>query len=332
MHILLESSNIVNAARKVTQRDKGNLKYEFPSNYVVVDIETTGLTPEFDDIIEIGAIRISNNSLVESYQTLINPAYPNEFVLDDFISELTGITSTDINNQGIPITSALIELREFIGDSLLVAHNANFDINFLYDAYLDNLGFKFQNDYVDTMYIARYYAFKSPEMRHHRVTDFITKFNLTNDSEHTRMHRALNDAMYEKQILDLEKDKLGVDWTKPKYKKNWKNYSKTLDVVVNTEADEDNPFYGLNIVFTGKLTQFTRNEAHEFMAQLGATPQDSVRVDTDFLIVGMQTNNVGSSGKSAKQIKAEKINLNGKGEITITSDDEFLKMISEWIN
>lgn len=159
----------------------------------------------------------------------------------------------------------------------------------------------------------------------------IKKFNLSNEDGFNHTHRALNDSLFEKQIFDLEREKLGDDWavqhgTHKNNKYEYKTFSANLD------ADETNPFYGLNVVFTGTLEKFTRNDAHEFIANLGATPQKNVRTDTDLLVVGSYQNNTKEANKSSKQIKAESFNKQGKSEISIISDEEFLKMVAETIN
>ena len=72
-----------------TKREKGKLTREWLDNYVVIDIETTGLTPLYDEIIEFAAIKIENDSIVDSYSTLIKPSQP----ISSFITSLTGITN-----------------------------------------------------------------------------------------------------------------------------------------------------------------------------------------------------------------------------------------------
>ncbi|MEG1136366.1 MAG: 3'-5' exonuclease [Anaerovoracaceae bacterium] len=72
----------------------------------------------------------------------------------DFPSELTGITNKMLE-QAPPLASVLSEFQNFIGNSTLVGHNANFDINFLYDAFLECLGTELKNNYIDTLRLAR---------------------------------------------------------------------------------------------------------------------------------------------------------------------------------
>ena len=324
------SSSVTEASKDVNPRNKGKLQHFFPSDYTVIDIETTDLSSKWGDIIEIGAVKVINNDIVETFTQLINPDFPNNYDLPSFTSELTGISNDEINKYGRSRLDVLEDFLKFLGDSIVVAHNASFDINFLYDEILKELNIEFKNNYVDTYNLGRFYAFKSPEMNRYRVIDFIKKFNLNNEEMYNYTHRALNDTLFEKQIFDLERQKLGDDWilshgTHNNNKYEYKTFNSNLD------ADKDNPFYGLNIVFTGTLEKFTRNDAHEFIANLGATPQKNVRTDTDLLVVGCYKTNTKESNKSSKQIKAEHFNDQGKSDISIISDEDFLQMVAEVI-
>ncbi len=71
---------------KHSRDKKGKSILELPNDYIVLDIETTGLDPDWDSIIEIGAIKVIDNKVVESFESLINP----EIEIDDFITDLTG--------------------------------------------------------------------------------------------------------------------------------------------------------------------------------------------------------------------------------------------------
>jgi DNA polymerase-3 subunit epsilon len=108
---------------------KGKSLLEAFDTYVAVDIETTGLDPSWDEIIEIGAIRVINGTAAKEYQSLVRPSNP----IDTFITELTGITNEMLVNAP-EITTVLPGFLEFGGNLPIIAHNANFDINFIYDA------------------------------------------------------------------------------------------------------------------------------------------------------------------------------------------------------
>ena len=87
---------------KTERRNKGKSIVDFPQDYCVVDIETTGLSPQCDEIIEIAAIKYSNGKMVDSFQSLLQPLpfedEGNTCYVDDFITKLTGITNQMLAN------------------------------------------------------------------------------------------------------------------------------------------------------------------------------------------------------------------------------------------
>ncbi len=108
---------------------KGTSLLESLENYVVVDIETTGYSPDFDEIIELGALKIENNIVIAQFQTLIKP---EEMIISEFITEKTGITNEMVKDAP-SLYDVLGKYVNFIGDNIVIGHNVNFDINFLYD-------------------------------------------------------------------------------------------------------------------------------------------------------------------------------------------------------
>lgn len=98
----------------------------FGRHYLAFDLETTGTDPLRDEIIEIGAVRISDGALGEEFSALVKPSR----TLPRLISELTGITDQDLA-EAPPLTEVLPKFLDFMGDSVLVAHNIDFDYAFL---------------------------------------------------------------------------------------------------------------------------------------------------------------------------------------------------------
>ena len=95
-------------------------------DYVCVDIETTGVRPKWDRIIEIGAVKVRDGRKVETFSKLIYPGIP----IPERITDLTGITNEMIKGQD-KIQQVLPEFIEFAGDDLLLGHNIRFDYSFL---------------------------------------------------------------------------------------------------------------------------------------------------------------------------------------------------------
>lgn len=115
-----------------TTKRTSPLKKYIPSvkkakDYVVLDFETTGLRPGADQIIQVGAVKFRNHEQIGIMNQLVNPLRS----ISTRITALTGITNSMVKNEP-KIDSVINELIEFIGDLPIVAHNASFDMNFLY--------------------------------------------------------------------------------------------------------------------------------------------------------------------------------------------------------
>ncbi len=149
----------------------------FPESYTVIDLETTGLDPEKELIIEFAAVKVRENNIVDTFQSLCDPGYPIPAV----ISELTGITTEMVRDCPNP-RNVLPDFLDFIGDDYIVGHNVLFDIRFT----AKSAGI-FKNDYIDTMKIFRKLH---PELSHHRLSDMVTFY----DKHNTSAHRALSDC------------------------------------------------------------------------------------------------------------------------------------------
>ncbi|MBO4973088.1 MAG: PolC-type DNA polymerase III [Clostridia bacterium] len=158
-------------------------KYDgtFDDEFVVFDLETTGLSPRTCKIIEIGAVIIKGYEVVARYGKFVNPGFP----IPQEITELTSITDDDVKDAET-IDKVLPEFLEFIGDRLLIAHNASFDTSFVRQAALE-LGLPFNNAYLDTVSLSR---FLNPELKKHTL-DSLARFYELEDFHH---HRAVDDA------------------------------------------------------------------------------------------------------------------------------------------
>lgn len=99
-----------------------------PRRFVVFDLETTGLSPDRHEIIEIGAIRVDRDGdLHDTFSVLVKP----DRKISAAITRLTGITNARVESDGVALGDALAEFRAFVADLPLVAYNARFDLRFL---------------------------------------------------------------------------------------------------------------------------------------------------------------------------------------------------------
>ena len=321
---------------KTDRAGRGRSHIAFPAAYCVVDIETTGLSPQWDSIIEISAIRCSDGETLETFQTLVQPGfvYEDGSYIDEFIEALTGITN-EMLADAPPADTAIKAFDEFIGDRVVVGYNFGFDANFLYDCYMEHLDKPFSNDYIDLMRISRKLY---PDMDHHRLRDMAKKFHLP----YKEMHRALNDVMiteacYERIHEDViqqygdESAFISLFERKSHFRRGGGPFPKRASDIVGDESkfNPDSPLYKKYVVFTGKLEKFTRNEAMQIVADLGGLNESGVTKKTNYLVLG---NNdyctTIKDGKSTKQKKAEKSKLDGQ-DIEIIPETVFYDMIGE---
>lgn len=123
---------------------------DFGKQYVAFDLETTGKNHRSDEIIEIGAVKIKDGELGEEFNALVKPSRP----ISSEITDLTGITNDDIKDSP-PIQGVLPSFMDFIGDSVLIAHNIDFDYPFLNHALKKTLGGSLNNETYCTLVQAR---------------------------------------------------------------------------------------------------------------------------------------------------------------------------------
>lgn len=157
-------------------------------SYVVFDIETTGFSPVNDKIIEIGAVKVVNSKIVERFSEFVNPKVPIPYRIE----QLTSI-SDDMVIDAEEIDVILPKFLEFCKDSILVAHNADFDMSFI-KAKSKEQGIDIDFTYVDTMGLSR--AFFPTQAKHN--LDVLCK-NMGVSNEHH--HRAVDDAEATAQIF-----------------------------------------------------------------------------------------------------------------------------------
>ncbi|MEM9774164.1 MAG: exonuclease domain-containing protein [Chloroflexota bacterium] len=155
---------------------------------VVLDTETTGLhTALGHRIIEIGALRLEEGKELETYQTMLNPGRP----IEPKASQITGITNRDV--QDAPTFKEIVDsLNPFLDGALLVAHNANFDADFLGHEY-NLIRQTLENPWLCTLQLARKHFF----FGRNSLAHIAAKLNIPM----TKAHRALNDVMVTAEVF-----------------------------------------------------------------------------------------------------------------------------------
>lgn len=161
---------------------------EIPGSFVAFDLETTGFAPPGSRIIEIGAVKVLDGRITETWQRLVNPGCR----IPANITELTGITDFMVRD-AFPVEMVLPDFLDFVGDLPMAAHNVRFDMSFvLHDA--GRMGIILANALIDTVPVARRCF---PGLHNHKLGTVARHLDVLGDGE----HRGLQDATVVARIL-----------------------------------------------------------------------------------------------------------------------------------
>ncbi len=205
--------------------------------FVVFDIETTGLNSHTNEIIEIGAVKIKSGRIVDRYSQLINPERPIPY----HITEITSITDEQVANEP-KIDKVIGKFVDFVGDAVLVAHNAPFDMGFIKRDIKKYLSIDYQCSVIDTLQMARDLF---PDLKKYGLGDLNKTLGLALEKH----HRAVDDSQATANmfIIFLEKYKeKGLEYMKDintGFEVNVKKQSlKNVMVLVKTQAGLKNMY------------------------------------------------------------------------------------------
>lgn len=300
-------------ARPVIREHKGKSLLTFPSDYVAIDLETTGLDPRFEEIIEVAGIMYENGHETTRFQSLVNPHQK----IGTYITELTGITG-EMLKTAPDADEVLPKFFAFIGTLPVVGHNVNFDINFLYDFSPEES--PFSNDFIDTLRLSRRLYHDLPN---HKLSTLAAYLGVTDQVE----HRAFADCLAVQACFQKMKEEVVRLGGLPE--PSWKHFGSLSKTITprTTEFNIDSPVFGMSFAFTGKLERMTRKEAMQAVADAGGILCDGVVASTNYLVLGDNDYcKALQGGKSNKQKKAEKMQLAGS-DIAVISEDLFYDML-----
>ncbi len=175
----------------------GKRLIKYVPDYVLFDLETTGLSCRNDEVIEISALKVKDGSVEDEFSTLVNPGMPIPFMA----SEVNGITD-DMVKDSPNFKTALGQFIEFAGDSVLVRHNiVSFDMKFIQRDIEKYYGKVLGNDHIDTLLLARLYL---PELQHHTLSDLAHYYHISTAGA----HRALADCRMNQRIFESLKEEI----------------------------------------------------------------------------------------------------------------------------
>ena len=170
---------------------KGTLINKYTPDYVIFDLETTGISPNYDEVIEISALKVKGGEVVDEFNTLVNPGRKIPFGA----TKVNGITNAMVA-EAPAFSHVLAEFLDFAEGLVLVGHNiARFDMKFIWRDAEQYFGEIPQNNYVDTLQVARKHL---PKMDHHRLVDLAEHYGISSEGA----HRALNDCYMNQKVYE----------------------------------------------------------------------------------------------------------------------------------
>lgn len=186
---------------------------DIDTTYCVLDLETTGFSFRTEKITEVGIMKIKNGEVIDSFETFVNPEKPIPYR----VVEVTNITD-DMVKDAPKIEEVFPKILEFVGDSVLVAHNADFDIGFLKHNAAE-LGYKLENTYIDTLRLAKDLF---PDFKKYKLGLIAEKLGIKVEVA----HRALDDVDTTVKVFNIMIDMLK------------KKKAKKVDDIDKVAADE----------------------------------------------------------------------------------------------
>lgn len=318
------SVNTTTFSPPITEED-----YDIFRDYVVVDVETTGLEYYSSEIIEVSALRFENFTPVSLFTALIRPLKAKR--VPDVASSVNGITYEALEN-AVTFQEIRESLQAFIDDSpVIVGHNLPFDVRFLFQS---GIRFSASKRYVDTLYNAKNYLgyhgyFTPPRMTSFRLEDLAQFFDIPFDDAHMSaadclaagllLPALLNDMSQYEAPKPAEKRAApipGVDFEPTEY-------ISIKSIIPQKAPDPASPLYRKKVAFTGEIS-IPRQDAMQLAVDAGMKLMSSVTKNTDYLVCGTYLN---PDYLSSKRRKADELNSSGEGHIVFLSESEFFALV-----
>ena len=304
----------------------------------VIDFEIAN--SNYNSACSVGIVVIDGLKIIDEEYFLIRPP---GLVVDEEMSKIHGLTKRDLI---VAFTFDVIWLKiqkYFTGEYIIAAHNAYFDLNVL-----KNLLFHYDETISDFLYFdtiqytaplckgvgtslndrAQHFGVKLNNA-HHALEDARATAELIIKATESSINKSVEHYLLRYQIPVKEFKDLTMTTTFFK-RKNKKNFSKFKLSDLKPETNnfnEDHPLFNQNVVLTGDLQNFTRQEASQAILNVGGILKSAVSSKTNYLVVGKQDlSAVGSKGVSSKEIKAAELIKSGK-PIKIISEDDFIDLL-----
>ena len=269
----------------------------FPTTFVSVDIETTGLFPNHGDkIIQLSAVKFEDDELIDKWNSLINPRD-----VHNYASFVNGIDDDWLVDQPT-IDEVIPSFKKFVGDLPWVGHNISFDFRFLDNEGLDIT--KYKENHYDTLTMARRVFGPSKN----KLWRLERRFDIKNKHQHLSLDDAIATAKVYQRLRELVPE--------PRKLKRHSQYKKHI-----VADPQDHVLQDTTIVFTGHFDLDKRENLRHLVEQHGGKSPNIVSRQTDYLVLGTQTSKTKNPNHSSKELKAMEYGT------PIISINDFLSML-----
>ncbi|KRK58738.1 PolC-type DNA polymerase III [Fructilactobacillus fructivorans] len=195
-------ANVVDDGEPIAYNDKHTALKD--ATYVVFDVETTGLSAIYDKVIELSAVKMQNNNVIDQFEEFIDPGFP----LSEQTTNLTSITNDMV--AGSKSEEEVFKLfREFYGDAIIVGHNVTFDVGFMNTGYERHGMDKISNPIIDTLTLAR---FLYPNFKSYRLNTLAKKFDVSLEHHHRAIYDAESTGHLNYLFLKEAEDKYNIQY------------------------------------------------------------------------------------------------------------------------
>ncbi|SCC05580.1 PolC-type DNA polymerase III [Weissella bombi] len=174
------------------------------AEYVVFDVETTGLSAAYDKVIELSAVKMQKGNVIAEFSEFIDPGFP----LSQTTTNLTSITD-DMVRGSKSEEEVFTAFREFYGDTILVGHNVTFDMGFMNEGYERHGMGAITNPVIDTLTLAR---FLYPHMRSYRLNTLAKHFGVQLEQHHRAIFDSETTGHLNRIFLDEARDSYGITY------------------------------------------------------------------------------------------------------------------------
>lgn len=295
------SSGLNKCKKKSKNRNKGKSLMSPVDSFVVFDLETTGKYIGYCEIVEIAAIKVIDDEVVDTFDTLVKPCES----IPASATAVHGITNSMVADSP-SIKECLPLFLDFIGDSILVGHNIDtYDLNIIYDYALKLFNHELNNDFVDTYKLARKCICGIPN---HRLTTIAEYYGVDNSNA----HRALADCAMTLQCYLKMRPLRKFDSIKSFY--------------FNPDGLASSDLSGKKVAVKGRLKNLSLDEFESIITKSNGIYRDAFYSNVDILVLSenIYGRYLDANASSAVIDKARKYAKSGS--LTVISETTFLKM------